>query len=310
MKKKPVGISTMIFQVMYDDKRALEIAAEIGADCVDLATFAFSKPKRWDYRNPDSLYAKGDNAVIDYYKGLKEYATALGLVINQTHGRGRGLINNADEDDAEIMNGRLDLLAASAVGASTCVMHSPTSIIHGANVAPELMRELGFKQYMALLPYAAEYKVKLATETFGDATGLNCLDFFGDVTEFIKLFDRVRKASPFGEWFTVCMDTGHTNKSTRFNNPKVGDVIRMIGSDITVLHLNDNDTLTDQHKAPMTGNIDWTDTMNALDEIGFDGVYNLELNERHFGDGFEIENDAFAIKVMKHILKTRYGGNL
>ena len=98
------------------------------------------------------------------------------------------------------------------------------------------------------------------------------------------------------------MDTGHTNKASRFGFPKPPEAIRQLGADITVLHLNDNDTLTDQHKIPMTGTIDWADTMRALEDIGYNGIYNMELNLRHFGSGFEIETAAFAVRVMRHML--------
>jgi sugar phosphate isomerase/epimerase len=57
----------------------------------------------------------------------------------------------------------------------------------------------------------------------------------------------------------------------------------------------------------MTGSIDWTDVMNALDEIGYCGWYNLEINLRHFGEDFAIEEAAFAVKVMRQILKSHYG---
>ncbi len=302
--EKKISISIGAFQSLYGDRRALEIAAEIGADAVDFATHAFGKPT-WDYRNPDSIFAQGDDAIVQYYTELKHYAAGLGIFIGQTHGRGEGFVNNKDEDDAQVENARLDLLAASALGASTCVIHNATSINHGPNPDPGLMRDLSFDQYTRMLPYAAKYRVKLATETFGDAVRFNSIDFFGDIQEFLMTYNRIFAASEHRDWFTVCMDTGHTNKATRFGNPKVGDVIRMLGDKITVLHLNDNDTLTDQHKIPMTGTIDWKDTLDALDEIGYNGIYNMELNLPHFGKGFEIETAAFAVKVLRHMLNNR-----
>ena len=57
----------------------------------------------------------------------------------------------------------------------------------------------------------------------------------------------------------------------------------------------------------MSGTIDWKDTFDALDEIGYDGVYNMELGLNHFGNDFEIEEAAFSIKVMRNILKDKYG---
>ncbi len=305
MKQKRISLCIAELQVKYGDKRALEIAAEIGCDAVDFATFSFSDWMLWDCRNPNSLFAKSDEEIIAYYTEIKQYADSLGLIIGQTHGRGKGFVGNKEEDDAEVANARIDLLAASVLGAKACVIHNPTSILLGANPDAELMRKMSTEQYTRMLPFAAQYGVKIATETFGDATGLNCLDFFGDADEFLAQFKRIQEASPYGEWLTMCMDTGHTNKSTRFGNPKVGDVIRMLGKDITVLHLNDNNAFADEHKIPMMGSIDWKDTFNALDEIGYDGVYNMEIALVRFGSDFMIEHAAFAVKALRHMLANR-----
>ncbi len=303
MNEPKISLSVGCLQLLYGDRRALEIAAEIGCDAVDFTTHDFSR-RIWDYREPTSIYAKGDEAVIDYFSSLRDYASSLGIVIGQTHGRGEGFIGRKEEDDAQVENARLDLLAASALGAGICVIHNTTSINMGPNPDKQMMRDLSFDQYTRMLPYAAQYRVKLATETFGDAVKYNAVDFFGDITEFLMTYNHIKAQSPHRDWFTVCMDTGHTNKASRFGNPPVGDVIRMIGGEITALHLNDNDTLTDQHKIPMTGMIDWRDTMAALREIGYHGIYNMELNLLQFGKGFEISTAAFAVKVMRQLLKT------
>ncbi|MBQ8893061.1 MAG: hypothetical protein IJ043_01485 [Clostridia bacterium] len=76
-----------------------------------------------------------------------------------------------------------------------------------------------------------------------------------------------------------------------------------MGSRTTILHLNDNDTFTDQHKIPMTGCIDWEDVFNALEEVNYIGIYNMELNLKHFGEELLIEHAAFAIRVMKNMLE-------
>ena len=81
----------------------------------------------------------------------------------------------------------------------------------------------------------------------------------------------------------------------------------MMGKHITCLHLNDNDTLTDQHKLPMTGTLNWDAVFDALDEAGYCGTYNMELNLGHFGADFCVETAAFAVKLMKYMLQKRYG---
>ena len=159
------------------------------------------------------------------------------------------------------------------------------------------------------IPFAAKNKIKIATETFGDAVRFSACDFFGNIGEFEKAYNAVAACDELKEHFTVCVDTGHSNKAMRYGNPTPADVIRRLGKSVTLLHLNDNDTLTDQHKIPKTGCIDWNGVMNALDEIGYGGIYNMELNLRHFGDNFLIETAEFAVKVMRNMLTERYGKN-
>ena len=301
--KKLVGISICSLQEKYGDRRALEIVSETGADSADFS-LEFNCN---DYRNKDSVYAKGDEAVREYYSDLKAYADSLGIIIGQTHGKLPGFKNIKEEDDALVENSRLDCIATAALGAPVCVIHNATSIFLGPDPDPELMHKLSFDMFSRIIPYAKENGVKIATETFGDAVRFSACDFFGNMSEFEKAYARIKAVDELKDWFTVCVDTGHSNKAMRYGNPKPADVIRKMGSEVTVLHLNDNDTFTDQHKIPMTGTIDWKDVFDALDEIGYSGIYNMELALRHFGKDFQIETAEFAVKLMRYILKERYG---
>lgn len=300
--ERKVGISTKYLQEKYGDKKALEIAAKIGADAVD-----FSLDIKNDYRNKDSIYSEDEEAVISYYKDLKEYADNLGLIISQTHGRHSGFKNIKEEDDALVENSRLDCLATATLGAPVCVIHNSTSIYMGADPDPKLMHTLSFDMYSRIIPFAKQYEIKIATETFGDAVAYNSCDFFGNIEEFEKAYNRIDEVAELRDYFAVCVDTGHSNKAMRYGNPTPAEVIRRLGSKVEVLHLNDNDTFIDQHKIPMTGVIDWNEVFNALDEINYNGVYNMELNLKHFGENFLVETAEFAIKVMKNFLANRYG---
>jgi len=299
--KRKVSISIGGLQGKYGDMRAIEIAKEIGADAVDFNV------NRYDLRDEKTIYSKSDEEIIQYFSDLKKRADELGIEIAQTHGRMKGFINDKEEDDMLVKNARLDCLATSILGAPVCVIHAVTSIFMGADPDRKLMHDLNADMFCRMLEFAKEYKVKIATETFGDAVVYGCCDFFGNINEFIMSYNRVCAIGDNADWFCVCVDTGHSNKAMRYSNPTPADVIRMLGKNITVLHLNDNDTFTDQHKIPMSGTIDWKDVFDALDEVGYNGIYNMEISLNHFGKDFQIEEAAFAIKVMKNILKDRYG---
>lgn len=292
-----IGISTQKLQAIYGDREALRLAKSIGADAVDFFTNHFS------VTDNDSVYARPDNEIVAYFTELGKYAKELGIEISQTHGRLRIYLNNPELDAAWLENARLDLLAASSLGAPVCVMHGVTTSVMGPDTEPQRMRELCYEQFSKRLSWAKLYGVKLATETFGYCSRLECNEFFANAVEFKNIFDRISAEGDNNEYFTICVDTGHSNTSVRFGDPSVGDVIRMYGKNISCLHLHDNDGVHDQHKVPMTGTIDWEDVCKALDEIGYEGVYNLEVNWGTFGKGFELETAEFSIKMLRFLLE-------
>ena len=166
--------------------------------------------------------------------------------------------------------------------------------------------------FARILPFAKEYGIKVATETFGDVHGGACCDFFGNLDEFIQAYEQTCAEGDNRDYFTVCMDTGHTNKATKFNrNPKVPEAIRRLGGAITVLHINDNNTVGDQHLLPfvdksgwqLEGTIDWDETIRALREIGYDGVYNMELHLQRYGAEIMPEFCRFAVTVLRNFLE-------
>jgi len=301
--KRLVGISLGQLQRKYGDVRALEIAKEIGADAVD---FNVSSAPHWDYRNNTSIYSRPEAEIVAHFQKIKQKADELGLVIAQTHGRLRGYRFDEEENRAVLANARLDCMITHILEAPVCVMHSVATGLTGPDTPAEQMRDLNFRWFCDALQYAKEYGIMIASETFGDSPKYKICDFFGNADEFLNSYERVAAHEDNAKYFCVCVDTGHSNKAMRFDNPTPADVIRMLGKRTRVLHLNDNDTLTDQHKIPMTGCIDWNDVFSALDEVGYTGVYNMELDLTHFGEDFSIEEAAFGVKVLRHFLKNRY----
>ncbi len=295
--KNEIGLAIGLLQSQYGDIDALDKAKQLGFDAVD-----FSLENR-DFRRENDTYSKSDDEIYSYYKAVGEHARAIGLIISQTHGRIRGFRPDRSEDSAVLENARRDCLATSALGAPVTVMHSITTCWFGPDFPAEEMREINFNMFSLILPFAETYGVNLALETFGDAPDYGCCDFFGDPTELYNCFMRLKNETAYGDRLSVCIDTGHCNKASRFGQPKPADVIRMFGSNISCLHLNDNDILTDQHKPPRTGSIDWVDVMKALAEVEYGGVYNMELDLRCFGKELFLSTAAFSAELMRDILK-------
>ncbi len=85
--------------------------------------------------------------------------------------------------------------------------------------------------------------------------------------------------------FKICLDTGHV---AVFPELTVGDEVRRLGSYMKVLHIHDNMGDRDSHLYPTDGIINWIDFIDALDEIGYDGVLSLET-----APSGELEDDMF-----------------
>jgi len=147
--------------------------------------------------------------------------------------------------------------------------------------------EINTGMYRDLLPVAEGKGVKIATETMGKTVmgEEKHVSFFArpqDILRQLEILD-----SP---WFTVCVDTGHTNEAHFHGAPSPGEMIRALGSHVTHLHLHDNNGTADLHLPPICdkrGGVDWAEVFDALDEVGYSGTYNFEFNLSHYGGAIE-----------------------
>lgn len=83
------------------------------------------------------------------------------------------------------------------------------------------------------------------------------------------------KAGVNRENLRLILDTGHLNV-------RHGDIYSNIlgmGKELCHIHAHDNNSIYDQHLVPGEGNIDWQSFRRGLEEIGYQGVIMMELND-------------------------------
>lgn len=270
--KKLIGVSVGKLCRRLGYERAFETVKACGFDAVDIGLEI--------YNLGDEIYGGSEDAFETHFDNMRKKAESLGLVISQTHGRCK-TYTPGDDAGREWLHRvtELDLKASSILGAPACVVHFINSTRWGKIDAKE-MHSISGEMFDNLIPFAEKYKTKIALETFGAArvSGARIRDFFADPTEFKKQYDRMNT-----EYKTICVDTGHTHEAESFWVPPPEEMIRILGSDISILHLHDNSGHWDDHLLPGLGSIKWPLVFDALDEVGYLGVYNFEIRYGEFG---------------------------
>ena len=304
--ERRIGVSTCAMQAFFGNKKALEMAARTGAQAVDLDL----NIRGVNDLTEGSVYSRGEDAIIEYFTDLKNYATSLGLEIYQTHAHDDGFKNDPAFNARQSELYRLDLLATSALGAEVCVFHSPSNAVSPSWRYPDgaLLNRLYDEQYTTILAHAKRCGVLAATETGGlyPTAPIPTCGYFSQFKNFESAYRRMA-ATENGDAFAVCLDSGHSSTAMFFGNPQPADIVRRLGPAVRALHLHDNKMTFDEHCLPMTGFVDFPDLFRALDEVGYNGVYNLEVNFNIFGRDFIEQTATFSVKLLRRMLDRHDG---
>ncbi|MBQ8345250.1 MAG: sugar phosphate isomerase/epimerase, partial [Clostridia bacterium] len=138
-----------------------------------------------------------------------------------------------------------------------------------------------------LLPYAKEKGVILCIENMG----LKHLSV-SSVEQMVAFVRRVND-----DHLKFCLDTGHA----RNMELEPADAVRMAGKELHTLHVHDNNGKNDNHWVPMTGVIDFKALAEALEEVGYEGDFNLEISGR-FSNLSTYLSDHAKLQITKILL--------
>lgn len=218
----------------------------------------------------------------------KALADEAGICIHQEHGP---ILSSAhavpEEEIAEFLEKmKVAIESCTILGCEYLVLH-PLMVNgwsdRGTVIAKDTI-EKNINHLRTLGDYAKQYGITLCLENL-PCVGF-CISTPEDVLSVVKAVDH--------DNVKICIDTGHI---TAFSSQlKVGEEIRKCGDLIKVLHVHDNHGRADQHNFPGMGMIDWTDVMAALREIGFDGVFSLEV----------VHPDRFSKPIFEHACRLSF----
>ncbi len=203
----------------------------------------------------------------------KELADKAGMVLHQAHAPVIAQEKPyTDEQLTKLIEGiKRCIRLCGAIDCRYLVVH-PLMVYGWSDRGSEIAKDT-FKRNVEILKelsvYAEDYNVTLCYEN------MPCIGFSishpHEVAEVVRAVNHPNLG--------MCFDTGHT-MAFRFGK-EIGDQIREVGDLIKVLHVHDTYGMADQHNLPGIGCTDWKAVRDALYDIGFEGVFSLEINSVH-----------------------------
>jgi len=275
--KPQFGVSTHLYhhQRLCRD-HLLEIAA-YGFEMVEV----FATRTHFDYHNPA--------AVAD----LQQWLAEAGLVLQSVHapiaesyvgGRWSGTLSIASADpDARahaVREAEQALYIARRMPVPVLVTHlglprgqrADTEIgSSGAGSDPRVRptgdtRAAAQRSVEDLQEIAGPLGVRIAVEVQP-----NELSRAGSLVHFVEE-DVERGGGPDGLDVGICLDFGHAHL-----DGDLVDAIETVSEHLVATHVHDNRGRTDDHLMPFEGTIDWPAALTAVQKIGYDGPFMLEI---------------------------------
>lgn len=268
-----ISVSCCRLEWIYGMQGAAELLRDVGFDAVD---FDLRRGAKAPFPTKDEADAIIENAKI--------HLSANGIVCEQAHGpfgmKETCALDMSDEIFARTVN---SFYQYARLGAKYVVVH-PFGVAD-----PEKDEVPGnVEMYRALLPYAKDAGVKIATENVFHRT-------MQTPEKINRLLHTVAD-----EDLVVCFDTGH---STVVGTPPEEFISKLDPHFLQVLHLHDNDGVHDRHMLPYTGVMKWDKIIDALKAADYKGNVNLEIPLYIEGMCKEALPEAMvlAAKVGRHI---------
>ena len=268
-----VGVQSGGLFTMANCEEGLRTMAEHGFKCCDFNIDVLLPGDQIRKGEPAGFFDQPIEDILDFFAPLKEAAEKYDIEISQMHGPFPMWVQDRDAmNEYTIMATEKCFAVMQYVGCKNIVVH-PTNAQY--LLSKESEREINLSIYRRLIPAAKKYGITICLENlFATIKGRILEGPCADVAEIAWYIDKLNEEA--GEnIFGFCLDVGHANLYGR----NMYEYIKGIGHRLTVLHIHDNDGLSDLHMLPYSYtrnggrdyNIDWPGFIKGLHDIGYCG---------------------------------------
>ena len=210
-----------------------------------------------DLSRANGVYSENHEA---YFDEIANTAEKLGIKLIQSHApMGKPLA-----DGGKLLGETLRCVdACGAWGIPNLVVHS--GYVHGLSPEETFARNKEF--FMPLLERAEKYGVNILVENFNKMC-VNGLYWIDNAPDLLRMVETVNHPLFHAVW-----DTGHANMQEMPQD----EALRILGSHVRALHVQDNMGDADSHLVPFLGTMNMDAVMSGLMDIGYNGYFTFEV---------------------------------
>lgn len=278
-----IGIGVQTKNIINDScpEEGFAMLKRAGFSCVDFSLNGYLSNTSLYQSELNTFFDKSVQELEDFFMPHRQGAKAAGITISQMHMPYPIYVPGADRE----INDYLWNQVAPKSMAVCAFLGCPYIVIHGFKLAHFLgSEELEWQETAKFLdsiaPLAKEMGITICIENLYDSIGGHLVE--GPCCNAKKAADRIDYFNDkYGaEVLGFCFDTGHANivgiDFERF--------ITRLGNRLKVLHIHDNDAISDLHQIPFTftrtrenkSSTDWEGFIRGLRNIHYDKVLSFE----------------------------------
>ena len=211
-----------------------------------------------DYKHRNGVYSEHYE---EYFAQVNAAAAEIGVRLIQAHAPMGTPLN--DPDGSFLADTLRCVDACGAWGIPNLVVHS--GYAHGLTVEQTFDANKAF--FMPLLERAEQYGVNILVENFNKMSvpGLYWIDNASDLLGLIEYVNH--------PLFHAVWDAGHAN----LQEMPQDEELRLLGSHVRALHIQDNRGDHDAHLLPFLGTMSMDAVMHGLLDIGYEGYFTFEV---------------------------------
>ncbi len=250
------GISTHLFHDQRLEREHLAQIAAYGFESVEL----FATRSHFDYRDPAAI-----ESLAEWLKDSRLELHGIHAPITDSFGAGdkwtatySNAVADPDRRDAAVRETEAALEVARRIPCQVLVVHLGTPA--SKNNPGDNNRASAVRSAQDICRLAEPLGIRVAFEVIPNR--------LSDATSLVSMLESDLDARHAG----ICLDFGHAHLMG-----DVADAIETVAEHLITTHVHDNHGRDDEHLVPYRGSIDWDRALMAMQKIGYDGTYLLEL---------------------------------